>query len=394
MKSVFLRLASKAKTTGVLAAASVALMAGACLGVSTPAFAETYSLTYKADGNDWTCPDSVPASLNAGDQVKVTFEFTNQNPGRYHGNRIVLNTTGDTTLTEGGSDASKVVDYSFGKAGTLTCSYTANEGTPLTIQTWNPEQHCGNHQGCQVASILVTVDESEGYTISYQTNGGTAVSDAKGTALPSELPTTTREGGRFEGWYTDAEFKTPAVAGAELTSDITLYAKWSHEHIWEYEGFDNGVFKAYCSSDVCASECDHNGEENALMLTVKDYQNPFSDEEKAAWEAAGLPLPTLSYRLEDGTPTTPENSGADSEGGVPTKPGKYSLWVVFDGEVATYDFEVPEAKKDDSDSKKDEKKNADGKLPQTGDSASLTAVVLGLGVAAAAAGMAIASKRQ
>ena len=37
----------------------------------------------------------------------------------------------------------------------------------------------------------------------------------------------TRNGGYiFDGWYTDADYKTPAVEGADLTKSITLYAKW------------------------------------------------------------------------------------------------------------------------------------------------------------------------
>ena len=43
-----------------------------------------------------------------------------------------------------------------------------------------------------------------GYTIKYNTNGGSAIADAvKQTHIPSIFPTTTRIGYMLEGWYTD-----------------------------------------------------------------------------------------------------------------------------------------------------------------------------------------------
>lgn len=66
------------------------------------------------------------------------------------------------------------------------------------------------------------------YAITYNANGGTAVAQATGvTALPNPLPATTREGYDFAGWYTDAALTTPATAGATLSADANLYAKWT-----------------------------------------------------------------------------------------------------------------------------------------------------------------------
>ena len=65
------------------------------------------------------------------------------------------------------------------------------------------------------------------YTITYNSNGGTSVSQATGvTTLPSTLPTTTRAGYTFVAWYIDSELTTRAVAGATIEEDTTLYAKW------------------------------------------------------------------------------------------------------------------------------------------------------------------------
>ena len=65
------------------------------------------------------------------------------------------------------------------------------------------------------------------YTITYNSNGGSSVSQATGvTTLPSTLPTTTRAGYTFVAWYIDSALTTRAVAGETIEEDTTLYAKW------------------------------------------------------------------------------------------------------------------------------------------------------------------------
>ena len=66
------------------------------------------------------------------------------------------------------------------------------------------------------------------YTVTYNTNGGNSIDTVTGvTALPSTLPTPTKNGNTFDGWYTDSELTTQAEAGASITADTTLYAKWT-----------------------------------------------------------------------------------------------------------------------------------------------------------------------
>ena len=75
--------------------------------------------------------------------------------------------------------------------------------------------------------------EVQTYSITYEENGGAEVADvAEATNLPDPLPSTTKDGKAFGGWFADAEFNTPAVAGAALTSNVTLYAKWNDVSAW------------------------------------------------------------------------------------------------------------------------------------------------------------------
>ncbi len=69
------------------------------------------------------------------------------------------------------------------------------------------------------------VPEGEGFTVSFNTNGGTPVPSQRvregGKATRPKNPT--YEGNEFVGWYLDGveyDFKTP------VTKDITLEARW------------------------------------------------------------------------------------------------------------------------------------------------------------------------
>lgn len=81
----------------------------------------------------------------------------------------------------------------------------------------------------------------------------------------------TKEGYKFAGWYTQAngngskieevsQAVNAAVAGSNNYKEITLYAKWVHEHAWKYNLISSGseyIFKAYCSNTN--SPCEYYG---------------------------------------------------------------------------------------------------------------------------------------
>jgi uncharacterized repeat protein (TIGR02543 family) len=70
-----------------------------------------------------------------------------------------------------------------------------------------------------------------GYTITFEENGGTTQTDlTEQTNLPNPLPTPTKSGYTFRGWYYDSDFTSEALAGDPLTGDVTLYAKWSEKN--------------------------------------------------------------------------------------------------------------------------------------------------------------------
>ena len=73
--------------------------------------------------------------------------------------------------------------------------------------------------------------EPETYSITYDCDGadsGCPEIASGQTALPNPLPSApTKSGYTFDGWFTNADKTEAAVAGATLTANTTLYAKWT-----------------------------------------------------------------------------------------------------------------------------------------------------------------------
>jgi len=65
-----------------------------------------------------------------------------------------------------------------------------------------------------------------GYTITFNSNGGSSISSINdATELPT-LPIPTKSGYTFVAWYYESNFQTRAKAGDTIESNVTLYAKW------------------------------------------------------------------------------------------------------------------------------------------------------------------------
>ncbi len=83
--------------------------------------------------------------------------------------------------------------------------------------------------------IIKGVVPDDVYSITYNTNGGNTISPTTDeTTIPNVLPTPSKEGYNFAGWYTDEALTIPVVTGTALTSDITLYAKWADPYSVAY----------------------------------------------------------------------------------------------------------------------------------------------------------------
>ena len=183
----------------------------------------------------------------------------------------------------------------------------------------------------------------------------------------------TKAGYKFDGWYTQAngskieevsQAVNAAVAGSNNYKEITLYAKWVHEHAWEYNLISSGseyIFKAYCSN--ANSSCEYYGTsyddaEATVSLKLEGFDNKCVEYGKSYSVTCSNSLPSeigatigsIIYAGRDGT-TYPESSVQ------PTSTGKYKAKVniTLPGEQSSKeifaDFEIEKANATNSDSK-------------------------------------------
>ena len=108
-------------------------------------------------------------------------------------------------------------------------------------------------------TVMENVYNVTGYTITYNTNGGNAISSvSNATKLPNPLPISQKNGYDFVGWYTDAGLTISATPGAALTGNITLYAKWNlHSHSFSDEWSKNDGYHWH------ATTCGHSTEKGS-----------------------------------------------------------------------------------------------------------------------------------
>ena len=151
-----------------------------------------------------------------------------------------------TLYAQWGKPCDVTYDANGGTCGTASEKYT---GTALTLPTptrdgywfvgWYDAAEGGNKIGDAGAkynpaseiTLYAHWQQKIEYTVTYNANGGTcgtASATYQGTALT--LPTPTRTGYTFNGWYTAASGGTKiGDAGATYTpsANITLYAQWT-----------------------------------------------------------------------------------------------------------------------------------------------------------------------
>ncbi len=132
----------------------------------------------------------------------------------YSGGKITISSTNTITALS--------FTFSGGKTGGLETSYT-----DLSTTSW--ERTLSSQARFSAITVTYTAGAS-GYSITYHCNGATSgcPSNASGqTKLPATLPTPSRTGCIFAGWYTNEVLITAATAGATLSANADLYAKWT-----------------------------------------------------------------------------------------------------------------------------------------------------------------------
>ena len=130
--------------------------------------------------------------------------------------------------TNGGTYAAPVTVAAGSKLGSLP--YVTKSG--YTLVGWYTDRNFYSPFNANAAiygnTTLYAKWEASTYTVYFETNGGSYVSPRSvvpGRKL-SSLPTTTKDGYVFDGWYTDRNFYYLFNVNSPINSDTTLYAKW------------------------------------------------------------------------------------------------------------------------------------------------------------------------
>ena len=214
-----------------------------------------YTVTYDANGGN--CGQTTGYATSASAAVTLPTPtrsgyilagwYTAANGGTRVGGAGELYTPSAniTLYAQWGKPCTVTYNANGGSCGTASEKYS---GTALTLPTatrdgywfigWHDAAEGGNKIGEAGATYNPTGEitlyahwqEQVEYTVTYNANGGTcgtASATYQGTALT--LPTPTRTGYTFNGWYTAASGDTKAGdAGASYTpsANITLYAQW------------------------------------------------------------------------------------------------------------------------------------------------------------------------
>ncbi|MCD8021821.1 MAG: InlB B-repeat-containing protein, partial [Lachnospiraceae bacterium] len=132
-----------------------------------------------------------------------------------------------TFKSQGGSS----VDSQTVKRGTEISDLPTPTKAGYTFDGW----YTSSSGGTLVTSLTVSENVTlyahwsvQTYMLSFDTQGGTSVSSqtVNANATVYSLPTTTRSGYTFNGWYTSSSGGT-RVTYVKVTADTTLYAQWT-----------------------------------------------------------------------------------------------------------------------------------------------------------------------
>ena len=240
----------------------------------------------KKVGDDWLCdisydPDPYVAEFNKAfptpkhiqnDEkiVPVTLIWV--------GGSWQIKTQGRVLVTEvytvtfdsyGGTPVPPAQEVEYGLTATKPA---APEKTGYTFDGWYLGDEKYDFSAAVEQNITLTAKWTQNtYTVTFDPNGGNELAEADKTKAVKigeaygELPTPTRKGYNFAGWYTEAEEGTVVTADTTVSAmtDHTLYAHWeakkANVHIMIFKSNDLGtpiVDRAYTTDAVYGDTLD------------------------------------------------------------------------------------------------------------------------------------------
>lgn len=190
---------------------------------------------------------------------------------------------------------------------TITVQWTTDNGTavgePVTFSVdlsgvayYQAPSHGGS--GSSGGSASTT------YTLTFETNGGSAISKVtknKGTSIDLAQYAPTKSGATFEGWYADKGL-TKKITSVKLDANTTVYAKWTEAPV---SGLPFGDVK---SADWFYNDVKYVYEKGMMAGTAADVFAPNATTTRAM-------IVTILYRLEGSPAVTGTSAFVDVPAG-------------------------------------------------------------------------------
>ncbi len=123
------------------------------------------------------------------------------------------------------------------------------------------------------ADITFYAEYKENFTVTFETNGGTALSDVNSYVVENS-PESTKANCMLSGWYTNADFTDESKVSFPFYpgEDITLYAKWVKE-MWKITYDANGATGGTVPESVKGSSTTVSSNSGALTKTGYAFTN-------------------------------------------------------------------------------------------------------------------------
>lgn len=169
----------------------------------------TTDSTYTVANTEWMAADGTPLAIGGKFQ-----------PGTVYTAKITLETAGADVFS-----VKSTYNTIEGKTATVSPDLTGDAHADSVILTYTFDSTGGSGGGSGGGG------GTSRYTISFESNGGSKVSNQTVTrnSVMKEPTAPTKENFDFDGWYSDKELKTKYDFSAKVTKSFTLYAKWTEK---------------------------------------------------------------------------------------------------------------------------------------------------------------------
>lgn len=168
-------------------------------------------------------------AINRAELATMAYRFASYMGADMSADPTAFNGTADGALLDpqrGGTEYSYAYEYLI-----WTCDTGVLRGSIDQGQRWlDVDKGATRAQAAKVITVLLRdVIYQEGtYTVTFESNGGTAVEAqvvTSGNKATRVYPT--RDGYTFQGWFVDPELTVEYSFASDVTSNMTLYAKWA-----------------------------------------------------------------------------------------------------------------------------------------------------------------------